>query len=354
MKCKNWCKNNFSRNCKRKKEECGGCQECSETRVGQDIEQRVKEVIGDQLGFDVEEIRLDDNPLEDLGGGEWDMGCPMCEIWMTLEEEFNDGFPFEGDYETEAVTVQDMIDVVENAQDGWKFCAYEDEVCSCVGGYIRYGSGDVWTDAVPADSDVSCSNSVFGDPYFNAAKQCQCANSNAALAKENQALLQQNAQLMERIEAAVGKRKRKRDSKDSKESEDDQETPEEPEAPEQPETPEEPETPEQPEEPEAPEQPEEPEAPEQPEEMECKRWCKNNFTRNCRKKKDDCGGCQECAATGTVSDSIQTAMNGDVLRYAVIFFATVGAFTIAYYISKAIFKVVSPNHDFQAIKDIEI
>jgi len=102
-----------------------GSSECTtgtaqETRVGQDIEQRVKEVIADQLGFDASEIRLDDKPLEDLGGTDWDMGCPMCEIWMTLEEEFNDGYPFEGDYETEAVTVQDMIDVVENAQKGLK------------------------------------------------------------------------------------------------------------------------------------------------------------------------------------------------------------------------------------------
>jgi len=144
----------------------------------------------------------------------------------------------------------------------------------------------------------------------------------AALAKETQALLEKNAKLMEAIETAVGKKKRKRDSK---ESEDDQEEPE---------------------------QPEEPEAPEEPEEMECKRFCKNNFSRNCRKKKDDCGGCQECSAL-PVSDSIQTAVNLDTFHYAVIFFATVGAFTIAYYISKAIFKMVNPN-GFQAIKDIEI
>jgi len=180
-------------------------------------------------------------------------------------------------------------------------------------------------------------------------------DDDASLAKENQALLQQNAKLMEAVEAAVGKKKRKKRKKDSKESEseDDQEQPEEPEAPEQPE---EPEAPEQPEEPEAPEQPEEPEAPEQPEEMECKKWCKNNFSRNCRKKKDDCGGCQECSAlaSGTVSDSVQTAVNADMLRYAVIFFATVGAFTVAYYISKAIFKMVNGNNGFQAIKDIEI
>jgi len=175
------------------------------------------------------------------------------------------------------------------------------------------------------------------------------SDDDAALAKENQALLQQNAKLMEAIEAAVGKKKRKKRKRDSKESEsgDDQEEPEQPE---------EPEAPEQPEEPEAPEQPEEPEAPEQPEEMECKKWCKNNFSRNCRKKKDDCGGCQECSAlaSGTVSDSVQTAVNPDFLRYAVIFFATVGAFTVAYYISKAIFKMVNGNNGFQAIKDIEI
>merc|ERR1711879_458010 len=98
---------------------------------------------------------------------------------------------------------------------------------------------------------------------------------------------------------------------------------------------------------EEPEQPEEPEAPEEPEEMECKRFCKNNFSRNCRKKKDDCGGCQECSALH-VSDSIQTAVNLDTFHYAVIFFATVGAFMIAYYISKAIFKMVNPNNRFQA------
>jgi len=85
----------------------------SETRVGSSIEQRVKEVIGEEFGLDADEFWNDDYIFEDLGGGVDSALESINEIWQVLEEEFNDGFKFDDEEEVE--TVLDMILVVENS-----------------------------------------------------------------------------------------------------------------------------------------------------------------------------------------------------------------------------------------------
>lgn len=55
-------------------------------------------------------------------------------------------------------------------------CAAEGGTCNCVG-YIRYGSGDTWTDPYLSTGPVTCSNTIFGDPLQNVHKECRCTQS---------------------------------------------------------------------------------------------------------------------------------------------------------------------------------
>ena len=74
------------------------------------IEERVKKIIVEQLGFKVEEVKPEASFIEDLGADSLD----TVELVMALEEEFDIEIP---DEEAEKITtVQSAIDYVQNNQ----------------------------------------------------------------------------------------------------------------------------------------------------------------------------------------------------------------------------------------------
>jgi len=121
----------------------------TETRVGTSIEQRVKEVIGEEFGLDADEFWNDDYIFEDLGGGVDSALESINEIWQVLEEEFNDGFKFDDEEEVE--TVLDMILVVENSTGDKSAVAVKVSEEASVG------------DDCPGPDQ--CSESMIGDGY---------------------------------------------------------------------------------------------------------------------------------------------------------------------------------------------
>ena len=76
------------------------------------IEDRVKKVVAEQLGCDVETVALDASFVEDLGADSLD----TVELVMALEEEFDAEIP---DEQAEKITkVQDAINYIkENSDD---------------------------------------------------------------------------------------------------------------------------------------------------------------------------------------------------------------------------------------------
>jgi len=120
-----------------------------ETRVGSSIEQRVKELLGEEFGLDTDDIWNDDYIEEDLGGGLGSSLEKENEIWQVLEEEFNDGLMFDG--KEDVMTVQDMIDVVE------KSTGDESAVAVKVSEEASVGEQKVGQYGLPPD----CSNIVF-------------------------------------------------------------------------------------------------------------------------------------------------------------------------------------------------
>jgi len=57
----------------------------------------------------------------------------------------------------------------------WKHCSEEYESCKCEG-TVRYGRHGKWAGPKPVRGQISCSNSVFGDPYRGVVKKCECAS----------------------------------------------------------------------------------------------------------------------------------------------------------------------------------
>jgi len=76
--------------------------------MGNSIEEKVKEIIIDQLGVDAEEVTLEAKFIEDLGADSLD----TVELVMALEEEFNIEIPDE-DAE-KIVTVRDAIKYIKS------------------------------------------------------------------------------------------------------------------------------------------------------------------------------------------------------------------------------------------------
>lgn len=74
--------------------------------MSHDIEQRIIEIIAEQLGMDVDEIQPDCTYVEDLGADSLD----IVELIMAIEEEFEIEVPDE-DAE-KLLTVQETIDYV--------------------------------------------------------------------------------------------------------------------------------------------------------------------------------------------------------------------------------------------------
>ncbi len=71
------------------------------------VEQRVKEIIADQLGVDIEQIKPESKFVDDLGADSLD----VVELIMAFEEEFDVEIP---DEDAEKIaTVQDVLDYIE-------------------------------------------------------------------------------------------------------------------------------------------------------------------------------------------------------------------------------------------------
>lgn len=71
------------------------------------VEDRVKNIIAQQLGVDVKDVRLDSSFIDDLGADSLD----TVELVMALEEEFNAEIP-DSDAE-HLTTVQKTIDYIK-------------------------------------------------------------------------------------------------------------------------------------------------------------------------------------------------------------------------------------------------
>ena len=74
------------------------------------IEKRVKEILAEQLGVDINKINLDTNVAVDLGADSLD----LVEVLMTLEDEFAVSIPDEA--LAEITTVGQIVDFINNAK----------------------------------------------------------------------------------------------------------------------------------------------------------------------------------------------------------------------------------------------
>lgn len=76
--------------------------------MSQAIEERVKNIIADQLGVNEEEVNLESKFIEDLGADSLD----IVELIMAMEEEFECEIP---DDEAEKIrTVEDVVNYLKN------------------------------------------------------------------------------------------------------------------------------------------------------------------------------------------------------------------------------------------------
>lgn len=77
----------------------------------ENVEQRVKKIVAEQLGVNEAEVKNDSSFVEDLGADSLD----TVELVMALEEEFGKEIP---DEEAENITtVQQAINFISSAQD---------------------------------------------------------------------------------------------------------------------------------------------------------------------------------------------------------------------------------------------
>ncbi len=78
--------------------------------MANNVEQRVKEIIADQLGVDVEQIKPESKFVDDLGADSLD----VVELIMAFEEEFGIEIP---DEDAEKIsTVGDVLNYIKEKQ----------------------------------------------------------------------------------------------------------------------------------------------------------------------------------------------------------------------------------------------
>ncbi len=78
--------------------------------MANNIEERVKEIIADQLGISVDQIKPESKFVDDLGADSLD----VVELIMAFEEEFGVEIP---DEDAEKIaTVQDVLDYIKQKQ----------------------------------------------------------------------------------------------------------------------------------------------------------------------------------------------------------------------------------------------
>jgi len=78
--------------------------------MANNIEERVKEIIADQLGVSVDQIKPESKFVDDLGADSLD----VVELIMAFEEEFGVEIP---DEDAEKIsTVQDVLDYIAKKQ----------------------------------------------------------------------------------------------------------------------------------------------------------------------------------------------------------------------------------------------
>ncbi|MBI2059910.1 MAG: acyl carrier protein [Nitrospirae bacterium] len=73
-------------------------------------EQRVREIIAEQLGMDVDEVKIDSSIVDDLGADSLD----IVEMMMSLEEEF--GIEIPEDQAEKIKTVKDVTGYIKQHQ----------------------------------------------------------------------------------------------------------------------------------------------------------------------------------------------------------------------------------------------
>jgi len=78
--------------------------------MANNIEERVKEIIADQLGVSIDQIKPESKFVDDLGADSLD----VVELIMAFEEEFGVEIP---DEDAEKIsTVQDVLDYIKQKQ----------------------------------------------------------------------------------------------------------------------------------------------------------------------------------------------------------------------------------------------
>jgi acyl carrier protein len=76
--------------------------------VGDEVFQRVKEVIVDQLGVDENEVKISSSFVEELGADSLD----IVELVMALEEEF--GIEISDEDAEQITTVKEAVEYIKN------------------------------------------------------------------------------------------------------------------------------------------------------------------------------------------------------------------------------------------------
>lgn len=112
-----------------------------------------------------------------LVSSRWVKSTGSCEADTPLDDAtrtaLTDALQLNTVLDTTHVRIVDPPGELPLSNEDWVECASEGGTCAC-SGFVRYGADGMWSDAQPSDSDISCTNAVFGDPAPSTAKRCEC------------------------------------------------------------------------------------------------------------------------------------------------------------------------------------